>query len=105
MRPSWDVHNCSRRTHSLEGVWDTALEAKRDQCGGSLPYIGTEAFDSRSPNWSATRSSTAQGVMWHKKSYGIMSPMAQGVLRHKESCDIRSLDQERLLIQEGSAWL
>ena len=50
MRPSWDAHNSSRDTHNLEGAWGTTLEAKRDQSGGNLPYIGTEALGSKSPN-------------------------------------------------------
>ena len=53
-----------------------------------MPYIGTEALGSRSPNLSVTRSRAAQRVLLHKESYGIRSP-----------------DQERLLVQERFAWL
>ena len=50
LRPSWDAHSSNRVTQSLEGAWGTTLEAKWDQCGGSLPYIGMEALGNRSPN-------------------------------------------------------
>ena len=63
--PSWDTHNSSRCTHDLEGAWGATLEAKWDLRGGSLPFIAMEAVGSRSSNWSATRSSATQGVLWH----------------------------------------
>ena len=65
MRPSWDAHSSSRGTHGLDGAWGATLEAKRDQSGRSLPYIGMEALGSKSPNRSETRSLVAQGVLWH----------------------------------------
>ena len=62
-RSSWDAHSSNHSTHGLEGAWGTTLEAKRDQSERSLPYIGTEALSSKSPNWSATRSPMALGVL------------------------------------------
>ena len=53
---SWDAHSSSHNTHGFKGAWGTTLEAKRDPSGKSLPYIGTKALGSKSPNWSATRS-------------------------------------------------
>ena len=88
MWSSWDVHNSSSGTHGLEGAWDATLEGKRDQSGRSLSDIGMKALGSKSPNWSTTKSLTAKRVLWHKESYGSKSP-----------------DHERLLIQEGFAWL
>ena len=63
MRSSLDAHNSSRDTHDLEGAWGTTLEAKQDQSGRSLPYISTEALGNKPPNWSATRSPMAVGVL------------------------------------------
>ena len=47
MQSSWDAHSSNRGTHNLEGAWGATLEAKRDQSGRSLPYIGTEALGSK----------------------------------------------------------
>ena len=85
MQSSWDAHNNNRDTHCFEGAWGAALDGNRDQSGRSLPYIDTEALGSKSPNWSATRSPAAEGVLWHKESYGSSSP-----------------DQ---VVQEGFTWL
>ena len=63
MRSRLDAHSSSRGSHGLEGAWSAALEAKRDQSGRSLPYIGTEALGSKPPNWSAIRSPMALGVL------------------------------------------
>ena len=64
----WDAHNSSNDTHGLEGVWGATLDAKWDQSGRSLPYIGTEALGSKSPKWSATRSAATQEVLIRKDS-------------------------------------
>ena len=64
MQSSWDAYSSSRSTQGLEGAWGVALEGKQDRSGRNLPYIGTEALDNKSPNWSATRSPAAQGVLW-----------------------------------------
>ena len=64
MWSSWDAHSNNRGTHGLEGAWDATLEGKRDQSRRSLPHIGTEALGIKSPNWSATRSSVVEGVLW-----------------------------------------
>ena len=93
LRPSWDAHSSNHVTQSLEGAWGAALEAKWDQCGGSLPYIGTEALGSRSPNWSAIRSPMALGVVIRKAPSPIGIHMVL----------LRSPDQARLLVQEGFA--
>ena len=44
MRPSWDAHSSNCGTHGSDGAWGATLEAKRDQSGRGLPYIGTEAW-------------------------------------------------------------
>ena len=63
MQSSRDAHRSSHDTHGIEGAWGVTLEAKQDQSGRSLPYIGTEALGSKPPNWSATRSPMAIGVL------------------------------------------
>ena len=68
MRSSWDAHSSSRDTHGLEGAWGATLEAKWDQSGRNLPYIGTEALGSKPPNWSATSSPMVIGVLIRKDS-------------------------------------
>ena len=50
MRSSRDAHSSSHGTHDLEGAWGATLEAKWDQSGRSLSYIGTKALGSKSPN-------------------------------------------------------
>ena len=79
MRSSWDAHSSSRGTHGLEGAWGATLEAEWDQSGRSLPYIGMEALGSKSLNWSTTRSPTAQEVLRHKESDGVLNPSSPQV--------------------------